>query len=517
MFESMPRSEPNVAEAPPAPPPRDESKPSRGTRDRGSAPPHRARVRAVKVGALVFFLAAVLGCLVAAAVATGFPLNGLGAAAVEKTVGADPPLGVELVKGVPHTLRVPEDVRAALGIRKKKEDLVAVARTPTEKQPLVLSGSTALDPSRLVRVRAAFAPAKVVDIGRVLNTTFFASAESTRELAPGDRVKRGDVLGVFYSVDVGSKKHDLIEALVQLKLDEEILERALAKQEVVPEVFILSARRNVDTDRSAVNRALNTLKTWGIPEEDIEAARQEANRLSQAGAKRDREKDERWARVVLRAPRDGTIIEQNVTLNETVIDNTLALFQIADVDQMIVLANGSEDDLPALLKLPPQERRWTIRTLGSSRGDTISGAIEEFGYLIDVNQHSAVLKGRIPNPDGKLRAGQYVTATILMPPPPDVVEVPTGALVDDGKQSVVFVQPDPAKAEYTMRRVEVVRRFERTAYVRSRLPTSDRGQPPEEKGQGLLPRQALRPGERVLTAGILELKKELEDREAEQR
>ena len=120
-------------------------------------------------------------------------------------------------------------------------------------------------------------------------------------------------------------------------------------------------------------------------------------------------------------------------------------------------------------------------------------------------------------PDGKLRAGQYVTATILMPPPPDVVEVPTGALVDDGKQSVVFVQPDPAKAEYTMRRVEVVRRFERTAYVRSRLPASDRGQPPEEKGQGLLPRQALRPGERVLTAGILELKKELEDREAEQR
>ena len=39
---------------------------------------------------------------------------------------------------------------------------------------------------------------------------------------------------------------------------------------------------------------------------------------------------------------------------------------------------------------------------------------------------------------------------------------------------------------------------------------------PEEKEQGLLPRQLLYPGQRVLTVGILELKKELEDREAEQ-
>src|SRR5262249_39489668 len=160
---------------------------------------------------------------------------------------------------------------------------------------------------------------------------------------------------------------------------------------VVPEVFLLSYRRNVDTDRSAVNRALNTLKTWGIPEEDIEDARQEANRLSKAGARPEQGKAERWARVVLRAPQDGTLIERNETRNETVIDNTIALFQIADVDQMIVKLNASEDDLPALLKLPPNERRWTIRTLdSSSKEDSIAGAIEEIGPLIDVNQHSAV-------------------------------------------------------------------------------------------------------------------------------
>jgi cobalt-zinc-cadmium efflux system membrane fusion protein len=80
--------------------------------------------------------------------------------------------------------------------------------------------------------------------------------------------------------------------------------------------------------------------------------------------------------------------------------------------------------------------------------------------------------------------------------------------VDDGKQCVVFVQPDPAKPEYTLRRVEVTHRFDQTVYVRCRLPEG------EEKEEGLLPRQPLRAAERVLTTGVLELKKELEDQES---
>src|SRR5262249_18228872 len=297
--------------------------------------------------------------------------------------------------------------------------------------------------------------------------------------------------------------------------------RAGTRPGVGPEVLMRSYRRNVDTDRNTVNRALNILKTWGIPEEDIRAVYTEADRLNKPGAKRDPNVDEQWARVVLKAPREGTIVERNVALNETIIDNTLALFQIADVDEMIVVANASEDDLPALLKLPPEEKRWTIRTLGSATESGMIGAIDEIGYLIDVNQHSAVLKGRILNPDRNLRSGQYVTATILMRPPPDVVEIPSAAIVDDGKQCIVFVQPDASKPEYTMQRVEVVRRFERTAYVRS-LPGAPKAvvaatgvpaltaagyprQTPEEKEQGLLPRQFLFPGQRVLTVGILEL------------
>src|SRR5262249_6947617 len=140
------------------------------------------------------------------------------------------PLAVELLPKPPYTLSVPPVVQQALGMRKKGQPQVAQAWRPTRGTALVLPGSTALDPTRLLRIRARFAPAEVVKIGevRVPPDQWKTGQSEFRELRSGDRVSRGEVLGVFYSVDVGNKKNDLYEAIVQLKLDEEILERSEA-------------------------------------------------------------------------------------------------------------------------------------------------------------------------------------------------------------------------------------------------------------------------------------------------
>src|SRR5262249_11989579 len=153
-----------------------------------------------------------------------------------------------------------------------------------------------------------------------------------------------------------------------------------------------------EADRNAIDRALNTLKVWGIPKEDIDAVYAEAERVSKNKGKRDRTKAGQWARVELRAPDDGIIIERNVNPHDLVIDNTINLFQIAKVDRLRVLANAPEDDLPTLLNLPPDRRRWTVRTVGASPQEGIPGTIDEISYLIDVNQHNAVIKGHIDNP-----------------------------------------------------------------------------------------------------------------------
>jgi cobalt-zinc-cadmium efflux system membrane fusion protein len=428
-------------------------------------------------------------------------------------------LGVELVQGRTHTLTVPGDVRKALGIRKGNKDLLAVAQKPAQMRPLAMPGSTALDPTQLHRIRARFAPspssAEVVEIGKVPEDRRQTGVIETifREIRSGDRVKKGDLLAVFHSVDVGNKKNDLIDAIYQLELDEQILKQAEAKREAVPEVFLWNTRRNVQGDINAINRAVSTLETWGIPKEDIQAVRAEAEEVKKRQGKHDKAKDALWARVELRAPDDGVIIERNVALHEIVVDNTTNLFQIAKVDRLTVFAHVPEDDLPALEALPSDLRLWKVKTVGS---DPIAGFIDDIGYIIDPNQHTAVVKGHIDNKDGKLRAGQFISATVALQPPPDVVEVPVDAVVEDGQQCVVFVQADPEEHpdQFTMRRVQLTHRFDKTVFVRSKPFAKEEQPTTEEKELGILSREPLRPGERLIQSGVGELKAALLDKES---
>lgn len=481
-----------------------------------------------------------------AVLALGVQVPGLSAAPAEKTVPAPPALGVKLVEGRPHTLAVPEDVRTSLGIRVGQHENIARVDRPKEGRPLVLAGSTALDPTLVKRIRARFAPAEVVNIGTMTDANLSGKAGRSvkRELRSGDWVQPDTVLGVFYSVDVGNKKNDLFDALLQLDLDKTILALAEKSPDAVPKVFLLNALRSVRGDRNAINRAENTLRAWGVPEEDIQDVHREAQAAiaaqDRAGHKDDktadkqkvtREQLERWARVTLKAHESGVIMERNVSKNEMVVDNTVNLFQIAKVDQLMVVANVPEDELPRLLKLHADASRrgeplpWVVRTLGAADKDGIEGWVNDVSYQIDLNQHSALVKGYIDNPrdqpqggpgqgQPRLRSGQFVTVTINMPAPDDVVEVPVNAVVDDGRECVVFVETDARKHYYTLRRVEVTARYENVLLVRSTPFARGEELTKEEREQGLAPREPLLPGERVLTSGVLELKKELEDREA---
>ncbi len=161
------------------------------------------------------------------------------------------------------------------------------------------------------------------------------------------------------------------------------------------------------------------------------------------------------------------------------------------------------------------ERKWTVQTVGSAAATGLAGTIDEIGYMIDPNQHTAVIKGYVDNPGNRIRAGQYVTATVNIPPPDDVVEIPVYALEEDGRQSLVFVQPDAARHEFTMRRVQVTNRFDRTVFVRNKPMPKEEQLTAQDKEEGLLPIEALRPGERVLLSGTMELKAALLDLESQ--
>jgi cobalt-zinc-cadmium efflux system membrane fusion protein len=447
--------------------------------------------------------------------------------------------GVSLTSGSTHTLEVPDDVSTTLGIMKSGHDSIALAQPPKMLPPLVLPGSTRFDPARLDRIRARFAPARVVQIAQVQDRSPKTGHTEYRDLRPGDTVSKGDLLGVFYSVDVGSKKNDLLDALVQEELDQKILDEAQKHGEAVPKVFMLTYERAVQGDRNSINRALNNLRLWDIPQDDIDALHLEAKKIcadknawlktpegmwvrgeKQANGKLvlpHQDMQNPWGKVTLRADRDGVVVESNVVMGEMVVDNTVNLFQIAYVSRLQVVASCPEDSLPALEALDSKSRKWTVRTVCAPSDEGLAGTIDEIGYMIDPNQHTAVIKGYFVNPGQRIRAGQYVTATVEIPAPDNVVEIPTDALLEDGLQSVVFVQPDAASHKFTMRRVHVTHRFDRSVFVRSSPIPAKEQLTTREAEEGLLPQEPLRTGERVLLTGAVELKAallELESRPA---
>jgi membrane fusion protein, heavy metal efflux system len=461
--------------------------------------------------------------------------------------GSTTAIGVSLVPGKAHTLEVSDGVATTLGIRKGDQDSVAVAQPPHMMRPLVLPGSTALDPTRLARIRARFAPARVVEIAQVRDPSRMGGLTQFRELRQGDTVYKGDHLATFYSLDVGSKKNDLLDALVQLELDQNILDEAEKHREAVPNVLMISEIRAVEGDRNAINRAINSLRLWEIPQEEIDALHAEARTICADkgswfktpegrwvktatlanGGKGDptkaaksvpvkaAEDEDTWGRVSIRVPFDGVVVERNLHVDEMVVDNTVNLFQIADVSRLLVIASCPEDSLPILEALSSEERKWTVQTVGAGTATGLPGTIDEIGYVIDPNQHTAIIKGYVENPGKHIRAGQHVTATINIPPTADVVEIAVDALVDDGKQTLVFVQPDAGKHQFTMRRVHVTHRFDRTVFVRSSAIRKEEQETAQETEEGLLPKEPIRPGDRVLVAGSVELKRvaiELESR-----
>jgi RNA polymerase sigma factor (sigma-70 family) len=379
--------------------------------------------------------------------------------------------GTHLIPGEPNAIRLSGKAVAQFDIQTGQIRRRGAAQT----RQIRLTGTTALDPQRLWRIRCSV-PGTVIELPRIVQ--------------PGSTIQQGDVLAVIHSSALAETKSELVDALVQKRLDEQILKRTQNAAAAVPEVFLLNARRTVVSDASVIRRLENTLHRYGLSEDELKGLQEYAAGLDLDNNKRDREKEKPWARLELHASQGGVLVERNVGLGEVLTDQSVTLFTLADVRQLKVLANANQSDLPLLEALPPTHRRWVIRAPGLPLAE---GQIEKVSSLIDPNQHTVVVSGNVANPDRYLRGGQVVMVTIALPAPRDELAIPSSALVDVHGETVIFIQPAPARPVYVQRRVGVIRRSRDIAHVRL----------------------VLKPGEHIVTNGALDLQAALDDLKAE--
>lgn len=397
--------------------------------------------------------------------------------------GVKAPTLIKLSASHPSTVRLTrQDSAERLGIT---VDEVQPAPPP---ESLRLPGTLLIDPNRLVHIHTRFA-GEAVSIGQCDE----ASGPS-RPLQYGDRVKKGQVIAVIWSKEIGEKKSELVDALSRVELSQQILKRLESLQAgVVAERQIVEARRTVEADLIAVNKAERTLRSWRISDDEIEAIRDEVKSIRDRQSKTDWETDRKWAEVEVRSAIDGVIVEKNFNVGD-MVDPQDDLFKVADLSQLQVVVNVYEENLRALRSLKPESRKWKI-SVKSEDDETkpIAGSFSLIGSMIDPAQRTGVVMGWLDNSKCEYSVGQFITATIELPAEKDVVVVPESALIEEGDSSSVFVEVDSLQREYSRRGVNVVRRAAGLVYVRSA---------PSEESQ-------LAVGDRVVTSGVLALGGEL--------
>lgn len=396
------------------------------------------------------------------------------------------------IDGEPHvtlatdrldTIVVPSEIMGRLGIR------VSTVEAVSQAQPLRMPGSLMLDANRLVRVHSRF-EGHVVSLG-----TYKEPGKPDRVLQFGDSVAKNQVLAKIWSKEIGQKKSELLDAYSQFNLNQATLDRLKSlRPSDVSEHVLRDAQRSFEGSLIAVQNAERTLRSWQLSEADTQAIRDEADRLHAEGASRPADAALRtgWAELEVRSPTEGVILEKNVTIGE-LVDAGLDLFKIADVRQLMVVANAYEEDLPAIMALPPEGRRWQIFLNAEPDAPPIDGEFDLAGRIIDPVQHTAQLVGWVENPNGRYMAGQFISALVPVLPPKDRVFVPTNSVIDTGDGGVLYVASGDRPREFSRRKVAVAERGRAFLHLRSRL--SD-----EERAAGY---SVVRPHEKVVSSGVV--------------
>jgi multidrug efflux pump subunit AcrA (membrane-fusion protein) len=127
------------------------------------------------------------------------------------------------------------------------------------------------------------------------------------------------------------------------------------------------------------------------------------------------------------------------------------------------------------------------------------------------DQRTPLVIGYLDNSKYEFLVGQLVVATIMVKPSEETeVEIPTDAVNPLNAQDFVFVENPSAKNQFIIRRVSVARSLKNIAFVRSKLtPEQERINLKLKEGEYRI--QPLKPGERVVTRGVVELTAALEE------
>ena len=143
--------------------------------------------------------------------------------------------------------------------------------------------------------------------------------------------------------------------------------------------------------------------------------------------------------IAIRAPISGTVAAVSAAPGGYVNEGQ-ALFHIADASRLWLEVRVAESDLGRIGE--PSGAAFSVDGFAQAFevSDKAGARMVGFGNVIDPVSRTAPLVFEFANPDRRLRIGMAVRASVYSGKAVDAMAVPFAAVVDDGGQSVVYVQ-----------------------------------------------------------------------------
>jgi RND family efflux transporter MFP subunit len=297
------------------------------------------------------------------------------------------------------------DDEASPGANAKAEVTLTRVVRANISETLTLNGTASPPPNDDVRVSALVA-------GRIAELN----------VAEGDRVKAGQVIA---------------------KLDD----RSYRSQLLQAEAGEQQAKANVDNAQLSGTRDEDLFQRGIVARKELEDARTlesvAAAALKQADATLEIAKLQ-VARCVIVAPLNGAVAKRFVSVGEQV-DGTAAqpIVEIANLQDVEFLGNAPAVYLPKL-----HAGESVNVTTESAPGQKFVGRIEAISPAVDPSTGVGLVRVRIPNPNGALRMGIFLSAEIPVDTHANALTVPAEAVYRDqsGQPRVFVVQQNSATA-----------------------------------------------------------------------
>jgi membrane fusion protein, heavy metal efflux system len=284
----------------------------------------------------------------------------------------------------------------------------------------------------------------------------------------GATVKRDAPLATLFSPELSEAQTKYLSMRAMLAADHQKLERtkqllavgAMSRQEL-EEITALHASHA--TEVAAAHQRLLLL---GLSRKQVEALTHP---------------DQIVSNVIVPAPRPGVITGRSVNRGQ-VVSMGQELFVVTDLAQVWVIGDLYEQDFQTV-----QVGSEAALTTPAYPTLTLRGQVTYIDPRVDPQTRTAKVRVEVPNAEGRLRLGMYVTMAFTTPGKERTVVIPRSAVQTIGERQVVFVPAPDEEGKFLARTVQLG----------------------PLRGDRITIRSGVQPGEMVVTEGSFFLRAEM--------